>query len=67
MISAADRHGIIAGGTWCADHNKLVDRWPGEEDQKWMRENNLKHYMMQPYPEITSAEGRAGMFRPCDD
>ena len=33
MIAPADRHGIIAGGTWCADHNKLVDRWPGEEDQ----------------------------------
>jgi agmatinase len=23
--------------------------WPGEEDQKWMRENNLKHYMMQEF------------------
>ena len=33
MIALQDRHGIIAGGTWCADHNKLVDRWPGEEDQ----------------------------------
>ena len=33
MIAAQDRYGIIAGGTWCADHNKLVDRWPGEEDQ----------------------------------
>lgn len=32
MIAAAERHGIIVGGTWCADHNKLVDRWPGEED-----------------------------------
>ncbi|MGV8970105.1 MAG: agmatinase [Microbacteriaceae bacterium] len=21
--------------------------WPGEEDQKWMRDNGLKHYMMQ--------------------
>ncbi len=23
--------------------------WPGEEDQQWMRENNLKHYMMQEF------------------
>jgi agmatinase len=23
--------------------------WPGEEDQKWMRKNNLKHYMMQEF------------------
>lgn len=23
--------------------------WPGEEDQKWMRENNLKHFMMQEF------------------
>ncbi|MGC6518863.1 MAG: carbohydrate kinase family protein [Candidatus Puniceispirillaceae bacterium] len=33
MIRAEDRFGIVAGGTWCADHNKLVDRWPGEEEQ----------------------------------
>ena len=33
MIAPHDRYGIIAGGTWCADHNKLVDRWPGEEEQ----------------------------------
>ena len=32
MIAPTDRYGIIAGGTWCADHNKLVDRWPGEEE-----------------------------------
>jgi agmatinase len=23
--------------------------WPGEEDQKWMRENNLRHFMMQEF------------------
>ncbi|MEJ6507374.1 MAG: agmatinase [Microbacteriaceae bacterium] len=23
--------------------------WPGEEDQQWMRENNLKHYRMQEF------------------
>ena len=33
MSAVQDRAGFIAGGTWCADHNKLVDRWPGEEDQ----------------------------------
>ena len=33
MIAPEDRVGFIAAGTWCADHNKLVDRWPGEEDQ----------------------------------
>ncbi|NYF09609.1 agmatinase [Leifsonia sp. AK011] len=23
--------------------------WPGEEDQKWMRDNELKHFMMQEF------------------
>ena len=23
--------------------------WPGEEDQKWMRDNGLKHFMMQEF------------------
>jgi len=32
MTAAGDRHGFVTGGTWCADHNKLVDRWPTEED-----------------------------------
>ena len=31
MKAGEDRFGFIAGGTWCADHNKLLDRWPGEE------------------------------------
>ena len=22
------RQGIVRGGAWCADHNKLIDRWP---------------------------------------
>ena len=26
------RNGVITGGTWCADHNKIVERWPGEDD-----------------------------------
>ncbi|MEL6745938.1 MAG: carbohydrate kinase family protein [Pseudomonadota bacterium] len=25
------RHGIVTAGTWCADHNKLVETWPREE------------------------------------
>jgi sugar/nucleoside kinase (ribokinase family) len=25
------RRGILTGGTWCADHNKLVDIWPAED------------------------------------
>ena len=33
MTAPENRIGFIAGGTWCADHNKLVDRWPGEEEQ----------------------------------
>ena len=32
MTAAGDRCGFITGGTWCADHNKLVERWPAEED-----------------------------------
>jgi sugar/nucleoside kinase (ribokinase family) len=27
----ADRRGLITGGTWCADHNKVVEFWPAEE------------------------------------
>lgn len=26
------RRGVVTGGTWCADHNKLVSHWPGEEE-----------------------------------
>ena len=25
------RTGILTGGTWCADHNRLVERWPEED------------------------------------
>jgi sugar/nucleoside kinase (ribokinase family) len=27
----ASREGVVTGGTWCADHNKLVDIWPSED------------------------------------
>lgn len=26
------RNGIVTGGTWCADHNKFVSHWPGQEE-----------------------------------
>jgi sugar/nucleoside kinase (ribokinase family) len=25
------RRGFLTGGTWCADHNKLVESWPAED------------------------------------
>lgn len=25
------RRGFLTGGTWCADHNKLVETWPSED------------------------------------
>ncbi len=25
------RRGFLTGGTWCADHNKLVETWPAED------------------------------------
>lgn len=24
--------GVVTGGTWCADHNKVVTHWPGEDE-----------------------------------
>lgn len=32
MLGDARRCGVITGGTWCADHNKIVDFWPGEDE-----------------------------------
>ena len=26
------RRGVVTGGTWCADHNKIVEHWPGEDE-----------------------------------
>jgi sugar/nucleoside kinase (ribokinase family) len=28
---SAARRGIVTGGTWCADHNKMVEFWPEEQ------------------------------------
>ena len=26
------RNGIITGGSWCVDYNRLLDRWPDQDD-----------------------------------
>lgn len=31
-LGSPARTGFVTGGTWCADHNKLVSHWPGEEE-----------------------------------
>jgi sugar/nucleoside kinase (ribokinase family) len=31
MAETSGRSGLVTGGTWCADHNKLVDFWPQED------------------------------------
>lgn len=30
-MQARQRRGFITGGTWCADHNKLLETWPLED------------------------------------
>lgn len=30
-LGSADRRGILTGGTWCVDRNKIIDRWPAED------------------------------------
>ena len=42
MNGGAPRSGILTGGTWCADHNKLVNRWPGEEDLVIILEEEIR-------------------------
>lgn len=42
MTANAERFGILTGGTWCADHNKLVERWPGEEDLVIILEDEVR-------------------------
>jgi sugar/nucleoside kinase (ribokinase family) len=42
MIAPEDRHGFVTGGTWCADHNKLVERWPAEEDLVIIHEEEIR-------------------------
>lgn len=31
-LGSQTRNGIVTGGTWCADHNKCISHWPGEEE-----------------------------------
>ncbi len=31
MSSQKPRYGILTGGTWCVDRNRLLDSWPAEE------------------------------------
>ena len=31
MGDASDRSGIVCAGSWCVDHNMVIDRWPAEE------------------------------------
>jgi sugar/nucleoside kinase (ribokinase family) len=30
-MERAARRGVITGGTWCLDRNKMIDRWPSED------------------------------------
>ena len=31
-VGSQARRGVVTGGTWCADHNKVVGRWPAEDE-----------------------------------
>ena len=31
MAKPDDRSGIVCAGSWCVDHNMVIDRWPAEE------------------------------------
>ena len=31
-LGSTNRRGVVTGGTWCVDHNKLVSHWPDEEE-----------------------------------
>ena len=39
-LGSKSRKGFITGGTWCADHNKLVRDWPKEEEVVEITEEN---------------------------
>lgn len=41
-LGGKERRGIVTGGTWCADHNKLVSRWPGEEELVEILQNEVR-------------------------
>lgn len=41
-LGSSARHGIVTGGTWCADHNKFVSHWPGEEEVVEILKNEVR-------------------------
>ncbi|MGI9394364.1 MAG: carbohydrate kinase family protein [Boseongicola sp.] len=41
-LGSASRKGIVTGGTWCADHNKFVSHWPGEEEVVEIHTNEVR-------------------------
>ena len=41
-LGSTDRRGIVTGGTWCADHNKFVSHWPGEEEVVEILKNEVR-------------------------
>ena len=41
-LGSKSRRGFITGGTWCADHNKLVRDWPKEEEVVEIIEENVR-------------------------
>ena len=41
-LGSASRNGIVTGGTWCADHNKFVSHWPGEEEVVEIHTNEVR-------------------------
>ncbi|MEP2028792.1 MAG: carbohydrate kinase family protein [Paracoccaceae bacterium] len=41
-LGASERRGIVTGGTWCADHNKFVSHWPGEEEVVEILKNEVR-------------------------
>ena len=41
-LGSQARKGIVTGGTWCADHNKCVSHWPGEEEVVEIQANEVR-------------------------
>ena len=42
MTAKSGRSGFVTGGTWCADHNKLIEKWPLEEDLSIIYEDKIR-------------------------
>ena len=41
-LGSSERRGIVTGGTWCADHNKFLSHWPGEEEEVEILRNDVR-------------------------